>query len=110
MPNPLKSLVVNTNFVSWPKHMAPGHCFVWYKPPENLTFYSMVRATPTPLLKAGFRRTRTFGPPYPTGEEAYVPQDVAVLLLSAEQMELARRLGWPQDELTLRRIFSLPSN
>jgi hypothetical protein len=110
MPNPIKPLVVDTNFVSWPKHMHPGHCFIWSKPLENITYYSLVLQTPPHALRLGYRFSRTFGPPFPDGYDFYVHQDVATILLSQEQMDLAQRLGWPQDEVSLSRIFSVPPN
>lgn len=102
-------LIVDTNFVQWPKEMAPGHCFVWTKPPENLTFYSVVLETDPEMLRLGYRLTRTYGGPL-NGQQALVPQDVAVQLLSREQMELARNLGWPQDQSAFMRICAVPPN
>jgi hypothetical protein len=89
--------------------MHPGHCFLWHLP-GDCTFYSVVLDTPGPLVEVGLRRTLTYGAPFPVGREAYVHQDVAVTLLSQEQMALARKLGWPGDNDTLLRIFAVPPN
>jgi hypothetical protein len=102
------SVVIDANFVSWPKHMHPGHCFMWSQPIENTRFYSIVLQTKPEQRKVGFRLTRTFGPPHPYGLITHVPEDVAIILLSTEQMELARRLNWPQDEDSLREICAVP--
>ena len=101
------SLVVkDTTFTTWPKEMCPGHCFVWYagkvsEPP--LICYSIVLATDAESREKGLRRTFTF----PKGQEVLVDEAVAVILLSEEQMTLARRLGWPQDDDALGQVFSV---
>ena len=105
---PTSNLVIDANFVSWPSHMHPGHCFVWFKPKENVALYSIVLRTRPGAIREGYRLTRTFGPPWPDGFVAFVQQDVAVALLSHEQMDLARKLGWPQGEDELQRVFSVP--
>jgi hypothetical protein len=102
-------VVADTTFVSWPQHMHPGHCFVWFSR-ENLALYSVVVETAPLFLGAGYRLTRTFGGPFPGGRKTYVRQSVAALLLSEEQMVLARTLGWPNDERSLRRVFAVPSS
>ena len=107
-PNPTK-LVTDTTFTLWPKHMHPGHCFLWQME-GGPVFYSRVLKTPEPILAKGFRKTKTFGAPFPSGQEAYIPQDVATMLLSQEQMDLARKLGWPTDESTLWKIYQVPTN
>ena len=89
--------------------MHPGHCFLWHMP-GNHVLYSVVLDTPDQLVEAGLRRTVTYSSPFPVGREAYVPQDAAATLLSLEQMDLARKLGWPQDNDTLLRIFAVPPN
>lgn len=101
------TIIVSPNFVEWPKEMGPGHCFLWHMPQKDLTFYSVVLETDPQVLQAGYRLTRTFGGPL-RGHQAFVLQDMAVWLLSEEQMTLARKLGWPQDEEALRRIFAVP--
>ena len=86
--------------------MAPGHCFVWHMPREPLTFYSVVLETDPEVLQRGYRLTRTFGG-WMRGQQAFVLQDMAVSLLSLEQMEVARRLGWPQDDDGLLKVFGV---
>ncbi len=107
-PDPLK-LVTDTTFVQWPKYMHPGHCFLWQMR-GGAFFYSIVLDTPDPLVEVGYRRTRTYGLPFPIGREAYVPQNVAHILLSREQMDLARKLGWPSDDASMWKIYSVQTN
>jgi hypothetical protein len=92
----------------WAKEMCPGHFFMWLIPRQGLTFYSIVLETDASLVKGGYRLTRTYGPPYPSGCEMYVRQNLAVFLLSREQMDAARRLGWPQEPAQIHEVVQTP--
>lgn len=87
--------------------MQPGHIFIWTVPWAPVILYSRVLETG----QAGLVRTQSFGGPLsPLGATVYVPEHTAVMLLSWEQMALASRRGWPQDEEGLTEIFSVPPN
>lgn len=99
------NLVSNTN--AWRKDIQPGHIFLWTAPWAPVVLYSRVLAPP----HEGLLRTQTFGGPLsPQGATVYVPERTAVMLLSLEQLALASRLGWPQDEEGLTEIFGVPAN
>jgi hypothetical protein len=92
----------------WPHEMAPGHIFIWVNPDNKSTLYSIVLPTEPKALKAGFRLTQTFGGDWPQGAVIYVRENIATTLLSQEQWEIARQLGWPRDEKTVEQIFATP--
>ena len=108
---PSTSVFTDTTFRTWPREMIPGHCFVWHKIPfagNAATFYSIVLPTSPDLVAIGIRCTITYGSRIPYGDFCRVRQDNASWLLSQEQMTLARQLGWPQDDDTVLKLFSVP--
>jgi hypothetical protein len=101
------TIVVDTDFVHWPQEMLPGHAFAWTMPGDGSVFYSIVLDTDPEVVRMGYRLTRTYGGPM-NGQKAFVLQDLATLLLSQEQLNLARTLGWPQDQNGFHTVCAVP--
>jgi hypothetical protein len=109
-----KSLVFDRG---WTKNITPGHCFVWFNS-ERRTLYSMVveqppEETSPPDEKTdpqGYVFTKTFNQAFPDGFHCYVRRDLPALLLSEEQMALARKLGWPEEEEGIQQVFDVESS
>ena len=87
------------------------HCRVlWFTGPHKLSVYAVVRSTPADLLARGYRHITAYSSKNPFGRDATMPVLSAAMPLSKEQHDLARQLGWPNDEVGLMRIFGVPSN
>jgi hypothetical protein len=95
---------------SWTKAIEPGHCFVWFNA-ERVTLYSTVLPRPSESAEpANYYFTKTFTISAPTGFHCYVRDDLPAKLLSEEQMNVAKTLGWPNDNDGLLRVLGVPAS
>lgn len=115
---PTQSVIVPFDFAneSWKKEVIPGCFFVWFIEHLQLTVYGEVLANRGDLSKAleaaGYCRVRCYAATFgPAPRTTTMKVNDMTMLLSREQFDEARRLGWPhEDEEHLRFIFSVPPN
>src|SRR5271166_4343215 len=74
---------------TWTKSLAPGHNFVWFNQFRR-TFYSIVLHAPAEPPLLGYHFTKTFNATSPEGFNCHVRDDLPAVLLSEEQMKLAK--------------------
>ncbi len=93
----------------WAKSIETGHCFVWFDR-DRTTLYSTVLSPEVGKEQPGYYWTKTFCQSSPTGFVTYVRDDLPAKLLSEEQMNVAKSLGWPNDTEGLLKVLGVPSS
>lgn len=99
-----------TDHTSWQKEICPGCYFVWFAPTRRLAIFAKVLPTSPEVVRQGRRYAQNFANEFPLGRTGSVPVSDACMLLSHEQFEKARSLGWPSDEPTLMKVLDTPAN
>jgi hypothetical protein len=90
----------------WQLHVSPGCFFVRFIPEEDRTLFGEVLTKESRF----FRHVREHSRECPEGAPDDIHVSSIAMLLSKEQFEKARQLGWPGDQKGLLKIFHLPSN
>lgn len=94
----------------WQLHVTPGCFFVRFVPEHDQTLFGEVLARGEGKTGKFFRHVREHSREHPEGAHEDIHVSSIAMLLSKEQFEKARQLGWPGDQKGLLKIFHLPSN
>jgi hypothetical protein len=94
----------------WKAEVIPGCFFVWFIREFDVTVYGEILDSKEGVISEGFRCVLAHSEGFPAGKETVMPIAAMEMLLSREQFDTARRMGWPGDEAGLNRVFGIPSN
>jgi hypothetical protein len=98
-----------TEDASWKNNVIPGCYVIWFIPRADLTVFCEVLPS-GPALPINRRAVWAYTRRIPQGRLTTMDTAEMAMLLSREQFDAARRLGWPGNEYGLNHIFNIPAN
>lgn len=93
--------------VNWKDDIIPGCYFLRFITKAEAAVYGVVIAEST---DPAFRLTKSYSRHQEAQGLGRTPVASVTMLLSREQFEIARSLGWPADEHGLRKVLLVPAN
>ena len=94
----------NLDVRNWRTEVIPGCCFIQFLASGTAIYGEVLQGS----SEKGYFRTHSYSRLFLEGYEARTHELDFAMLLSREQFEEARRLGWPSRQGGVQSIFLLP--